>query len=112
MLCEKLGDGFDTVYLCNSGGEANDFAIHMARLYTKKHTLLSVRNGYHGLVGSAAATTNMPNWSSNIIRGKSFEKLAWPSKYRGIHQTADALIKDAEEVINSNASKNIAGMIL
>ena len=72
MLCEKLGDGFDTVYLCNSGGEANDFAIHLARLYTKRHKFLSVRNGYHGLVGSAAACTNMPNWSSNIIRGKEF----------------------------------------
>ena len=38
--------------------------------------------------------------------------MAWPSKYRGIHQTADALIREAEEVINSNASGKVAGMLL
>ena len=26
MLCEKLGDGFNSVYFTNSGSEANDFA--------------------------------------------------------------------------------------
>ena len=33
-LCEELGEGFDSVYLCNSGSEANDFAVYLSRLYT------------------------------------------------------------------------------
>ncbi len=70
MLCDKLGDGFDSVYFTNSGSEANDFAIKMARLYTKKHKFLSVRNGYHGIVGNASSITNMPNWHNNATRGK------------------------------------------
>jgi adenosylmethionine-8-amino-7-oxononanoate aminotransferase len=50
-------------------------------------TFLSLRNGYHGLVGSAGSVTNMPAWSNNVLRGNAHEKLAWPSKYKGIHQT-------------------------
>lgn len=96
MLCEKLGGDFDTVYLCNSGSQANDFAINLARWYTKKHNFLSLRNGYHGLVGTAGSVTNMPAWANNTLRGNGHEKLAWPSKYKGIHQTVEALKKDAQ----------------
>lgn len=85
MLCDKLGGDFDTVYLCNSGGEANDFAIHLAKIYTRKFNFLSLRNGYHGLIGNAASVTNMPGWTGNTLRGNGHEKLTWPSKYRGIH---------------------------
>lgn len=70
MLCDKLGDGFDAVYLTNSGGEANDFAVHLAKMYTKTHKFLSVRNGYHGLIGNSSSTTNMPTWSANALRGR------------------------------------------
>lgn len=111
MLCEALGDGFDTVYLCNSGSEANDFAINLARNFTRKMPFLSLRNGYHGLVGAASSVTNMPNWANNALRGPGHEKLAWPSKYRGIHQTVDALKRDAMEVINSNCSGKVAGIL-
>lgn len=64
-----MGEGFDSVYLCNSGGEANDFAIQLARLYTKNYKFLSLRNGYHGLVGNAAAVTNVGTWNSSGVRG-------------------------------------------
>ena len=106
-----MGGDFDTVYLCNSGSEANDFAINLAKIYTRKFNILSLRNGYHGLVGSAGSVTNMPGWSGNTLRGNAHEKLAWPSKYKGIHQSVDSLKKDALEVINSNCNNNVAAMI-
>lgn len=112
MLCDYLGEGFDTIYLCNSGGEANDFAINLARTYTRTMNFLSLRNGYHGLVGSAASVTNMPTWSNpTTLRGPAHEKLTWPSQYRSAHQSLEGLKKDAMEIINSNCSGKIAGMI-
>lgn len=111
MLCDKLGGDLDTVYLCNSGSEANDFAISLARIYTRRHNFLSLRNGYHGLVGNAGSVTNMPAWSGNVLRGNAHEKLSWPSKYRGLHKTVEALKQDALEVINSNCGGKVAGMI-
>ena len=35
MLSEELGEGFESVFLCNSGSEANDFAANLVRLYTQ-----------------------------------------------------------------------------
>lgn len=79
MLCEKLGPEFDSVYFCNSGGEANDFAIQLAKLYTQNNFFLSLRNGYHGMVGTAGNVTNLTNWVSPVTRVFGHEKLAWPS---------------------------------
>jgi len=58
MLCDSLGPGFDSVYFCNSGAEAVDFAILMSRVYTGTSKIYSLKNGYHGLVGNAAAVTS------------------------------------------------------
>lgn len=95
-LCEQLGPGFDSVYLCNSGAEANDFALMMARLYTKETKIFSLRNGYHGLVGNAASITNVGTWNHQIIRGHDVEKLPYPSSYRGSHKDAQGYLQDAE----------------
>jgi len=37
------------VYLVNSGSEANDLALLMARLYTGNHDVIALRNAYHGM---------------------------------------------------------------
>jgi 4-aminobutyrate aminotransferase-like enzyme len=55
--------------------------------------------------------TNLPGWTGNVLRGNAHEKLAFPSKYRGICQTVELLKRDALEVINSNCSGNVAGVI-
>ena len=47
-LTAKLPSNLSCVYLVNSGSEANDLAIMMARLYTGNHDIISLRNSYHG----------------------------------------------------------------
>ena len=47
----------------NSGSEANDLAMKMARLYSGNYDFLALRNGYHGKRGLNAHSTwryNMP----------------------------------------------------
>jgi alanine-glyoxylate transaminase/(R)-3-amino-2-methylpropionate-pyruvate transaminase len=95
-LCQELGGDYDSVYLCNSGGEANDFAVYLARLFTNEYKFLSLRNGYHGLVGNAGSITNVGTWNSPMRGGFEFEKLAWPSTYRGSNLTTSDLIADAK----------------
>ena len=111
MLCDELGEGFDQVYLCNSGSEANDFAIMLSRLYTNSKKIFSLRNGYHGLMGSAYSVTNIGSWNPPMVRGVEFEKFSWPSTYRGAHNTTEGLIKDAKEALNSSTPGKIAGFI-
>lgn len=69
MLCESLGEGFDSVYLTNSGGEAVDFAMTLAKLYTGCNKFLSLRNAYHGLVGPVSGVTSIGTWNQDMIRG-------------------------------------------
>ena len=47
-LTATLPDNLSCVYLVNSGSEANDLAIMMARLYTGNYDIISLRNSYHG----------------------------------------------------------------
>lgn len=47
-LTATLPDKLSCVYFVNSGSEANDLAMFMARLYTKNYDIITFRNGYHG----------------------------------------------------------------
>lgn len=48
-LSSKLPGDLNVVYLVNSGSEANDLALFMARLSTGNHEMISIQNGYHGM---------------------------------------------------------------
>ena len=45
------------VHFVNSGSEAVDLAIQMARVYTGRPEMIALQKAYHGLHGYAAATT-------------------------------------------------------
>jgi predicted acetylornithine/succinylornithine family transaminase len=57
--------GFDRIFFCNSGAEANEAAIKLARKFayrngeTKRRTILSCNGSFHGrTLGALAATAN------------------------------------------------------
>lgn len=83
-LAEKLGPGFDQVFLVNSGTEANDFAVLLSRLYTGNTKILSLRNGYHGVVGASQWLTTVGSWNHPAMKPSDYETLSWPSTYRGV----------------------------
>lgn len=47
-LCEIYPGNFDNVYIVNSGSEANDGAIKLAKRFTKRNEVISFKNAYHG----------------------------------------------------------------
>ena len=60
----------------NSGSEANDLAVNLARLYTGNHTIFALNGAYHGIyyifkkislkilgwAGSSAYLTGISSW--------------------------------------------------
>ncbi len=59
LLCEHLPASLDNVYLLNSGSEAVEGAIKLAKRYTGRTELVSFRNAYHGSTqGSLSVTGN------------------------------------------------------
>jgi len=61
-LASKLPAGLDVTYFVNSGSEANDLAVMMARLYTGSADVIAVRNAYHGGSPSALGLTSLHTW--------------------------------------------------
>ena len=48
-LTATLPEPLKCVYFVNSGSEANDMAMMIARVYTGNFDILSFRNSYHGM---------------------------------------------------------------
>ena len=59
LLHRLSPEGVDRVFLCNSGTEANETALKLARTYTGRKSVVSFEGGFHGrTLGALAATWN------------------------------------------------------
>ena len=62
ILAEKLAElcpaPLGRVFFCNSGAEANENALHLARRYTQRQAIVSVRGGWHGRTAATLACTD------------------------------------------------------
>lgn len=47
-LCEQLPEHFDSVYFINSGSEAVETGLKLAKRYTGRREMISCHNSYHG----------------------------------------------------------------
>lgn len=48
LLTSQLPENLDRVYFVNSGTEANEGALKLAKKYTGRHKFVAFENGYHG----------------------------------------------------------------
>lgn len=56
------------VFFTNSGTEANELAMMMARLYTGCNDIISLRNAYHGNAAGTMGATAQRVWKFNVIQ--------------------------------------------
>ncbi len=56
-LAEATPDGLDRVLLLSTGGESNEAAIKLAKLYTGGHEVVGFAQSWHGMTGGAASVT-------------------------------------------------------
>lgn len=56
-LSETLPDTLSKAMILSTGGESNEAAIKMAKLYTQKHEIVSFDQSYHGSTHAAGAAT-------------------------------------------------------
>ena len=82
LVTRNPGMGDARAFFCNSGTEASEAAIKLARLYGKQHggkwKLISVQNGFHGRTyGALSATgqTNLQKGCEPLLPGFSYVPL-------------------------------------
>ncbi|MCB1070481.1 MAG: aminotransferase class III-fold pyridoxal phosphate-dependent enzyme [Kiritimatiellae bacterium] len=82
-LASTLPGDLRCCYFVNSGSEANDLALLMARLYTGNYDVVALRNAYHGGVASTMALTSHHTWKFNIPHSFGIHHARNADPYRG-----------------------------
>jgi 4-aminobutyrate aminotransferase-like enzyme len=77
-FAERLPGNLKVVYFVNSGSEANDLALLMARLYTGANDIIALRNCYHGTqshskVHSFSLISSLTHFFSTLLDPVPFE---------------------------------------
>jgi alanine-glyoxylate transaminase/(R)-3-amino-2-methylpropionate-pyruvate transaminase len=82
-LAAKLPGDLKVCYFVNSGSEANDLAMLMARAYTCNYDIVALRNGYHGGNMSAMGLTAHSTWKFNVPHSFGVHHALCADPYRG-----------------------------
>lgn len=81
-LARRLPPGLDVLYFVNSGSEANDLAVTMARAFTGHTDVIALRNGYHGGTTGAMGLTSHHTWKLEVEYGSRVLHAINPDPYR------------------------------
>ena len=82
-LASKMPGDLKVCYFVNSGSEANDLALLMARAYTGNYDVIALRNGYHGGNALAMGLTSHRTWKFNVPHSFGVHHAIAPDPYRG-----------------------------
>ena len=102
------------VHFTNSGAEAIDLAMTIARTYTGNLDLLALRTAYHGPTAAAQSVTGISTWRHPGMPG-NVAFVADPNQYRGIfgeNAGAAPYLDEIERTIATATSGRIAGMLV
>ncbi len=119
-FAEKLAATFPgdlgVCYFVNSGSEANDLALLMARLYTGNYDVVALRNGYHGGNASAMGMTANSKWKFNVPHNFGVHHCISPYPYRGLYGHEDPAAgkryaADVKETIDYATSGMVAAFV-
>ena len=102
------------VHFTNSGSEAVDLAMTMARTYTGHLDLLALRTAYHGPTAAAQSVTGISGWRHPGMPGH-VAFVAEPNQYRGIFGEdagAAPYLDEIERTIATATTGQIAGMLV
>jgi len=67
-LAALCPDPLARVFFCNSGAEANENALGIARRHTGRQTVVSLRGGWHGRTAATLAITDGPKYEEAARR--------------------------------------------
>ncbi|NVD41446.1 aminotransferase [Ensifer sp. HO-A22] len=90
-LAALAPDGLDTVFLVNSGSEANDLALRLAWAFSGERNVVSLLEAYHGwtVASDAVSTSIADNPRALETRPDWVHAVVAPNTYRGQFRGSD-----------------------
>lgn len=111
-LADRMPGNLKVVYFVNSGTEANEMAILLARLHSGNFDMIALRNAYHGISESTLGALGLHTWKYNVPQGFGIHHAMNPDPYRGRFGTdAGAYVEDLKEVIQCSTPGRVAGFM-
>ena len=115
-LALKLPGNLKVCYFVNSGSEATDLALLMARAYTGNYDIIALRNAYHGGNAAGLSVTAHSTWKFNVPHSFGVHHALAPDPYRGPFGREDAeagrkFAADVKQLIDFATPGQIAGFI-
>ena len=92
-LCDTLPSHLDNVYLVNSGSEAVEGALKLAKRYTNRREILSCVNAYHG-----------SSHGSLSVGGNEIFKRAYRPLLPGVHHIVYGAYSHLEQITENTAA--------
>lgn len=118
-LTAKFPKKLSKVIFCNSGSEANETAIHLAKIHTKSQNVISLREAYHGTLGVTLELTSLGFCQmTNFVKKQNIEKIHCPDLFNGIfsgmprEQAIQKYIEEATLIIRQHINKQPSTVIM
>ena len=115
-LAAKMPGDLKVCYFVNSGSEANDLALLMARVYTGNYDVIALRNAYHGGNAVTMGLTAHRTWKFNVPHSFGVHHAIVPDPYRGLWGRGDVdagkkYAADVKSLLDFATSGQIAAFI-
>ncbi|XP_058442923.1 alanine--glyoxylate aminotransferase 2-like [Malaya genurostris] len=89
-LAEKMPSNLLVCFFVNSGSEANDLALRLARQYTKRHDIITLDHAYHGHVTAVMEISPYKfNQPGGDPKSATVHVAPCPDVYRGKYRNCD-----------------------
>lgn len=109
---KAVNPAMDVCFFTNSGSEANEMAVMLAKAYTGRHEFVAVQRSYHGRTLMTTALTGQNPWRNMapFPTGVSFTPADYAYRFDGTpEQSTKAALKGLAETLKTSTSGKIAG---
>jgi alanine-glyoxylate transaminase/(R)-3-amino-2-methylpropionate-pyruvate transaminase len=112
-LIATLPPGPDwVVHFVNSGAEAVDLAVLLARAHTHNYELLALRDSYHGMHYGAQTATGIGQARQLVPPAPGYVQVMAPHPYHGpLGAEAAPYLEELERTLHTNTCGAVAGLI-
>jgi alanine-glyoxylate transaminase/(R)-3-amino-2-methylpropionate-pyruvate transaminase len=112
-LVRLLPEGPDwVVHFVNSGAEAVDLAVLLARASTRNFEVLTLRDAYHGMQYGAMTATGIGQARQLVPPAPGYVQVMAPHSYRGpFGPDASPYLEELGRTLRTNTNGAVAGLI-
>ena len=112
-LVGKMPPGDWVVHLLSTGSEAVELALLMSRSYTQRHSIVALRQAFHGATGATAlAATAISRFHQRVPGSSGIVHVTNPDQYRGIHGPGiEPYLEEFKASIASSTNGEIAAFM-